>query len=896
MHRWFLPARAWAAVSVGLLALAGFSGASSGAQDGSGLLRLPGHVPDARFAARVAGEVAPGEPIPLAVTLPLRHPRELQTLLLRLYDPRDPLYGHFLSPDEFRDRFAPTAAQYQSVAAFARSRGLAVTGTHPNRLILDVEGPAAVVERAFSTRLRQFQAAAGRIFRAPVVEPGIPAALAGTIEGVVGLDDLAHLRPHRLRRRADLSPQALPRETGSGPGGGLTPSDLRTAYDLAGTALNGSGQTLAVFELDGYDPADVTAYEDFFGLPHVPLQNVRVDGFSGAAGSGADEVTLDIELQAALAPGAAKILVYEGPNSNVGVLDTYNKIATAGTAQSISTSWGLPELEMSASARGSENSIFQQMASQGQSMFAASGDSGAYDDGSTLSVDDPASQPYVTGVGGTFLTTSGPGGPWSSETSWNGGTAARGGGGGGISAVWSIPSYQKGSISTASKGSMTMRNVPDVALAADPNSGYSIYVGGEWWIFGGTSCASPLWASFTALANQSRAASSLGPAGFLNPLLYPIGQGARRALDFHDLADGSTNLFYPTASGYDCATGWGTLDGANLLVDLTAGGAVASPPSISNVQVSPTALAASGGVVTASAQVTASATLSSVQVTVTPPSGTATTTALARVGTTNTYRGTLNLPANSGATDAVYRLAVGAVDVNGATASSDAGTVTVISQDTAPPAITGAQVSPSSLTAAGGSVAISATVTDNTAVGSVAATVTAPDGGSSVVTLARGQGNTYGGSFLAAANTTTTAQTYRVSVTARDTSSNTAVADAGSFTVAAAPVPDTTPPSLKGGSLTPRTLPARGGTVTIQVTATDNVAVASVVATVRRPNKTTVTVSLTPAGGSVWSGTYAAAANTAHSPKTFSVSARATDTSNNTSTSLSVGGFTVKGK
>src|SRR5262249_33656501 len=146
------------------------------------------------------------------------------------------------------------------------------------------------------------------------------------------------------------------------------------AYSLSGTTLNGSGQTLGLFELDGYTASDVTNYENFFSLPHVTLQNVLVDGFSGipSGGGGSAEVTLDIELQIALAPGATRILVYEGPNSTAGVVDTYNRIATDNLAKQISTSWGLPESSNSATVRNSENTIFQQMAAQGQSIFAAS--------------------------------------------------------------------------------------------------------------------------------------------------------------------------------------------------------------------------------------------------------------------------------------------------------------------------------------------------------------------------------------------------------------------------------------------------------------------------------------------------------------------------------------------
>ncbi len=547
------------------LVLGAALGATTHADGDGAVRRLSGHVPAPGFVARELAAVPADERIDLALTLPLRNQNELQDLLPRLYNPHDPEYGRFLSTKQFRDRFAPTEAQYSAVARFAVARGLTVTGTHSNRLILDVAAPSAVVERAFSTRLKRYQSVKGRIFRAPAAEPGIPAELEGTLAGVVGLDDLVVQRPHLHRI---LPRTSGVRGTGSGPGGGLTPSDVRTAYNLGSSGVNGAGQTLALFELDGYNASDIATYATQFGLPQVPLQNVLVDGASGSAGSGADEVTLDIELQMAVAPGASKIAVYEGPNSGVGVLDTYNRIAADNTAKSISTSWGAAENANSASALQSEASIFQQMAAQGQSIFAASGDSGAYDDGRTLSVDDPASQPYVTGVGGTHLTTNGAGGSYSAESTWNGGSVSAGGSGGGISAVWSQPSYQSGAISSASGGSTTMRNVPDVAMDGDPNTGYAIYSGGRWAVFGGTSCGAPIWSAITALANQGRAAAGHAPLGFMNPTLYSIGLGVRGTTDFHDIADGSTNLYYKAVAGYDLATGWGTPNGANLLTDL----------------------------------------------------------------------------------------------------------------------------------------------------------------------------------------------------------------------------------------------------------------------------------------------------------------------------------------
>jgi kumamolisin len=153
--------------------------------------RLAGHVPAASRVTRGTAAVNPSERIDLTLTLPLRNQAALQQFLRRVSNPRDPLYGDYLTPAEFQATFAPTQAQYAAVRAFARESGLSITGTHANRLLLDVTGTAAAVESAFDTRLLRFEARDGRVFRAPAVEPAVPVSLAGTLSGVVGLDDLA---------------------------------------------------------------------------------------------------------------------------------------------------------------------------------------------------------------------------------------------------------------------------------------------------------------------------------------------------------------------------------------------------------------------------------------------------------------------------------------------------------------------------------------------------------------------------------------------------------------------------------------------------------------------------------------------------------------------------------
>ena len=581
-----------------------------------GFRPLSGHVPQAAVAqARLLGRVAPGEKVSLALTLPVRNPDGLTEFLRRLYTPGDPMQGRFLTPAEFAALFGPTESDYAAVAAFARQSGLTVTGTHTNRLILDASGPASVVEAALGVRLLRYQARSGRVFRAPSADPSVPAALAGRLAGIVGLDTAAVRRP-RLR-------PALGSAGGSGIGGGYNPTDIRKAYGLTGITQTGAGQAVALFELDGYTPSDIRVYETTNSLPAVPLQNILIDTASGAAGVNADEVTLDIELAQALAPNLSKILVYETLNgTDTNLLDGFSRIASDNLARQVSTSWGAAEGFSSPALLQGENTLFQQMAAQGQSMVSVTGDNGAYDNAGvstdglfadptaagTLSVDDPGAQPYVTGVGGTTLITD-LDGSYSSETVWGNpletSISPRGsGGGGGFSAVWPVPSYQSGLRNTPPG-----RSVPDVALNSDPQTGYSIYSGGKWVIFGGTSTAAPLWAGFAALVNEKRAAAGLGAAGFLNPAIYSLGASAAYAANFHDITAG-TNLFYPATVGYDNASGWGTPIGSVLLNTLAAALPSASAGTLSGTVTARdtgaalpgaavTALSASGGVVEA---------------------------------------------------------------------------------------------------------------------------------------------------------------------------------------------------------------------------------------------------------------------------------------------------------
>lgn len=502
---------------------------------------LPGHVPAAVAASQPAGRMPAGTKIQLAMGLPLRNQQQLEALLQRITDPASPEYRHYLTPAEFAERFGPSEEDYQTLEAYVQANGFTITATHPNRTILDVSATAAAIENTFQIEMRYWNHPTRGIFFAPDRDPSMDAGV--TILDISGLDNFTLPRPMNLQTRPLAS--AAPLTTGSGPGGLFIGNDFRAAY-APGVALNGAGQAVGLFELDGYYAADVAANFQQASLTPVPVQTVLLDGFNGQPGGGNVEVTLDIMMASYMAPGASKIIVYEGTNPD----DVLNRMATDNLAHQLSSSWGWSPTD------ALTEQIFQQMIAQGQSLFQASGDDGAYHDG----VMPPSDDPHLTVVGGTSLTTTGPGGAWQSESAWPDS-------GGGVSAVWPIPSYQPPATMAAAGGSSTMRNIPDVALIADVQI-FLICNNGQWIEVGGTSAAAPLWAGFTALANQQAAANNRPVAGFLNPTIYSIGAGSSYESDLHDIVSGSNG--YSALPGYDLATGWGTPTGQPLINSLTS--------------------------------------------------------------------------------------------------------------------------------------------------------------------------------------------------------------------------------------------------------------------------------------------------------------------------------------
>jgi subtilase family serine protease len=282
------------------------------------------------------GSVPATNQLRLSLGLPLHHQDQLDTLIGQLYDPHSTNYHKFLTPEEFTTRFGPTEQEYAAVVQFAESKGLRVTGRHGNRVVLDVTGRATDIEWAFQITLRTYKhPKESRNFFASDTEPSVPTNL--PVADIWGLSDYA--RPRPLLARADASKATPLNYNGSGPFGSYQGADFRNAY-IPGSGLEGAGQTVALVELDGYYPNDITSYEAQCGYPNVPLQNVLLDGVSGEPGYSGEpnavaEVSLDIEMIVSMAPGLSKVIVYEGDNP----YDVFNSIATANTAKQVSCSW-----------------------------------------------------------------------------------------------------------------------------------------------------------------------------------------------------------------------------------------------------------------------------------------------------------------------------------------------------------------------------------------------------------------------------------------------------------------------------------------------------------------------------------------------------------------------------
>ncbi|MGH7442742.1 MAG: S53 family peptidase, partial [bacterium] len=341
-----------------------------------GRQHLSGHLPPEIAERPILGAVPAAQALRLVIGLPARNQAGLDSFLRNVYNPASPDYHHFLSPDEFLDRFGPSAGDYQAVAAFAKSNHLTITAIHHDRRLLEARGSAVDVERVFHVGLVRRQRSDGSEFYSTDAEPSVD--LDVPLQYVSGLDNFSRIRPALRLAGPHLGGPggAAPGVSGTGPGGDYMGDDIRDAYcNGVSAALDGSGQSIGLLEFDTFYPSDIASYEQNAdpALPANTAIAVPLDGDTASTKPGTDnvEVALDIEMAVSMAPGST-VYVYEGPNTPAAadiLLDAMaNNTPLCGQLSASWTGYG----------DGNTSAILEQFAAQGQSFFSAAGDDGAY--------------------------------------------------------------------------------------------------------------------------------------------------------------------------------------------------------------------------------------------------------------------------------------------------------------------------------------------------------------------------------------------------------------------------------------------------------------------------------------------------------------------------------------
>ena len=556
----------------------------------------------------------------VVVSLDLHGRAALETFLADVQDPRSPRYHQFLTQEQFNALHAPTAAEEAAVVDHLQRGGLRVTTRVPNRLLVAAAGSVAALEGTFGVEIHDLDIGGRRHFAA-MAEPSLPAEIAGIVTGVIGLDDLSERHPHVN----GVMPAAAPRASLGSNCCSLSPNDLFTFYDQT-ASYTGAGQTIVIAGAYAWRDTDNATFSAQWGLPLLPAGSGQVcTGRSTASGckfspSQSIEIALDVEYAHGVAPGARVLNYMSASTSNADFTIMYNRIVTDNPGHVVSTSWGSCEAGSSAAAQQTDDDIFANANAIGQSWFAASGDAGSRDCGtSVVSVDNPANSPHVMGVGGTTAACSAgltPGNPacagYGSETAWSGS-------GGGVSQVFARPTFQAGCGVPAG----TKRLVPDVALEADVAPGNYVVENGSWWIVGGTSDAAPQWAGLAAELGQ-KTGTALGNPG---TLLYGLcGTSA-----LHDVTSGS-NGDYSAGVGYDMVTGLGSFDAQALLaaVGASTNTTTTMAPTTTITSTTTTATAPSTSTTTAAPTTTVPSTTT----TTNPPTTTTTVTTSSTTTTT----------------------------------------------------------------------------------------------------------------------------------------------------------------------------------------------------------------------------------------------------------------------
>jgi kumamolisin len=613
---------------VGPLALAALVALPVAAQ--AGTTTTASATPNAKLAnATDLGPSDTSQTITATVVLKIHNQQDLENYIQETVTPGSSHYHKYLSVNQFRSHYAPSNGDINKVIHYFAQYGIQASAYQDN-LVLHLNGTVDQFQKALNVDIHDYNKN-GKKVHSPKSPAKVPSALLDQVLVVTGLDNIASYQSLSTKVNNNANNPEATNATVSAPtpgahgiAGQLTVADVADRYGVNGLyaqGITGKGQNIGIATLANFDPQDAYNYWDAVGVTsNTPnrITQVHVDGggeLSEEAGSG--ETTLDVEQSGGLAPDA-NVTVYDAPNTDAGFMDVFYQAVSENKVNTLSVSWGSPEALYMVFNQQNEmeafHQVFMEAAAQGISMFAASGDSGAYDTNRSLpypyfskvvGTEVPAGDPYITAAGGTTLPltihmkhgnvtvpTERAWG-WDYLTDylhqWYGPDAEYGlgyfavGGGGAVSSFWGTPGYQNGvaGLNATPAGQSLIdntgdtpvdyidlptgfagRNVPDISMNADPETGYLVLSSGAWGAEGGTSFVSPQLNGITALLNQYVGS----PVGFLNPTLYSLqkaGNAYGANAPFNDITTG-TNWYYQAVAGYDTATGIGTPNVTNL--------------------------------------------------------------------------------------------------------------------------------------------------------------------------------------------------------------------------------------------------------------------------------------------------------------------------------------------
>jgi pseudomonalisin len=502
--------------------------------------------------------LAGSTPLRITVALPIQNKSGLDAYIRAANTPNTSTFGQKLTPAQFTASYGATSSQVSAVVSYLQSQGMTNVQATPNNLLVTANATAAQADAAFNTTIDQFSQN-GQTLYANTTAAQVPSTLSGDVAAVLGLTNAGRMSTPHLSATSYLQ--------------SYNPQDFQRIYNGVSVAT-GSATAIAIFAEGALSGVvkDLRTEETANNLPQVPVSVVQT-GIASPDTAGADEWDMDTQYSTGIAQTVSQLYIYDATSlTDSDLALSFSRFATDNLAKAGSASFG--ECEYQAYLDGSmvaDDQLFAEAAAQGQTVFASSGDTGGFcpvapNNGVPAGVPDvnyPTSSPYVVSVGGTTLFTNGTpsqnGGPssvsYDSEIAWFAG-------GGGPSAFEFQPYWQNGvtpptNLSCLQVVACLGKNLPDIAMDADPNSGANVYVGGQPTGVGGTSLSSPL-----ALGSWARIESAhSNQIGFAAPNLYRT--CALPHEGFTDIILGNTGP-YEATHGWDFATGCGSINIADL--------------------------------------------------------------------------------------------------------------------------------------------------------------------------------------------------------------------------------------------------------------------------------------------------------------------------------------------